>query len=42
MQHDEALARHLDGQFGDIRITRLEPETAVAWEGELCERHGSA
>jgi hypothetical protein len=27
------LARHL-GQFGDIRITRLEPETAVAWEGE--------
>ncbi|HEY1516167.1 MAG TPA: hypothetical protein VGF91_07090 [Solirubrobacteraceae bacterium] len=28
-----SLARHLDG-FGDIRITRLEPETAVAWEGE--------
>ena len=28
-----SLARHL-GQFGDIRITRLEPETAVAWEGE--------
>jgi hypothetical protein len=28
-----ALARHL-GQFGEIRITRLEPETAVAWEGE--------
>ena len=28
-----ALARHL-GQFGDIKITRLEPETAVAWEGE--------
>jgi hypothetical protein len=28
------LGRHLD-QFGDIRITRLEPETAVAWEGEL-------
>jgi hypothetical protein len=27
------LARHL-GQFGEIRITRLEPETAVAWEGE--------
>jgi hypothetical protein len=26
------LARHL-GQFGEIRITRLEPETAVAWEG---------
>ena len=28
-----SLTRHL-GQFGDIRITRLEPETAVAWEGE--------
>ncbi len=31
----EALARHLNGSFGQIRITRLEPETAVAWEGEL-------
>jgi hypothetical protein len=29
----EALARHL-GQFGEIRITRLEPETTVAWEGD--------
>jgi len=29
----EALARHLGG-FGEIRITRLEPETAVAWEGD--------
>jgi hypothetical protein len=28
-----ALSRHLEG-FGDIRITRLEPETVVAWEGE--------
>jgi hypothetical protein len=28
-----SLARHLDG-FGEIRIIRLEPETAVAWEGE--------
>jgi hypothetical protein len=28
------LARHLNGSFGEIRITRLEPETAVAWEGE--------
>ena len=28
-----SLSRHLDG-FGEIRITRLEPETAVAWEGE--------
>jgi hypothetical protein len=30
---DESLARHL-GAFGEIRITRLEPETTVAWEGE--------
>ena len=29
----EALARHL-GEFGDIRITRLDPETTVAWEGD--------
>jgi hypothetical protein len=29
-----SLARHL-GQFGEIRITKLEPETAVAWEGEV-------
>jgi hypothetical protein len=29
----EALARHL-GEFGDIRITRTDPETALAWEGE--------
>jgi hypothetical protein len=28
-----SLARHM-GQFGEIRITKLEPETAVAWEGE--------
>lgn len=28
-----ALARHL-GELGEIRITRLEPETTVAWEGE--------
>ena len=28
-----SLQRHLD-QFGEIRITKLEPETAVAWEGE--------
>ena len=27
-----SLARHLD-RFGEIRITKLEPETAVAWEG---------
>jgi hypothetical protein len=29
----ESLARHL-GEFGDIRITQLEPETTVAWEGD--------
>jgi hypothetical protein len=28
-----SLARHL-GDVGEIRITRLEPETTVAWEGE--------
>ncbi len=29
-----ALSRHLSGSFGEIRITRLDPETTVAWEGE--------
>src|SRR4051794_41970239 len=29
----ESLARHL-GVFGEIKITRVEPETTVAWEGE--------
>jgi hypothetical protein len=29
----ERLARHLDA-FGEIRITKLEPEHTVAWEGE--------
>jgi hypothetical protein len=29
-----SLARHL-GEFGEIRITKLEPETAVAWEGDV-------
>ena len=29
----EALARHL-GEFGEIKITRLEPETTVVWEGD--------
>jgi len=28
-----SLARHL-GEVGEIKITRLEPETTVAWEGE--------
>jgi hypothetical protein len=29
-----ALAKHL-GEFGEIRITRTEPETVVEWEGDL-------
>jgi hypothetical protein len=29
-----SLARRL-GEFGEIRITRLEPETTVVWEGDL-------
>jgi hypothetical protein len=29
----DRLARHLDA-FGEIRITKLEPEHTVAWEGE--------
>jgi hypothetical protein len=29
-----SLARHLDDSFGEIRITNLEPEQTVAWEGE--------
>ena len=29
----ERLAKHL-GAFGEIKITRLEPEHTVAWEGE--------
>ncbi len=29
----EALTRHL-AAFGDITITRVEPESTVAWEGE--------
>ena len=29
----EALARHL-GEFGEIRITRTQPESLVIWEGE--------
>ncbi|HEX8974973.1 MAG TPA: hypothetical protein VF830_04940 [Gemmatimonadales bacterium] len=28
-----SLSRHLSA-FGEIRITKLEPETAVAWEGD--------
>jgi hypothetical protein len=29
----ESLAKHL-GELGEIRITKVEPETTVAWEGE--------
>jgi hypothetical protein len=29
-----SLARHL-GEFGEIRITKLEPETVIAWEGDV-------
>src|SRR5829696_5943475 len=29
----ETLAKHL-GAFGEVRITRTEPETTVAWEGD--------
>jgi hypothetical protein len=29
----ESLAKHL-GEFGEIKITRIEPETTVVWEGE--------
>ena len=30
----ERLAKHL-GAFGEIKITKLNPERTVAWEGEL-------
>jgi hypothetical protein len=30
---EDTLGRHL-APFGEIRITRMEPETTVAWEGE--------
>jgi hypothetical protein len=30
----ESLAKHL-GELGEIRITKVEPESTVAWEGEL-------
>ncbi len=29
----DLLAQHLEA-FGEIRITRLEPQTTVAWEGD--------
>jgi hypothetical protein len=31
----EQLGPLLDGAFGEIRITRLEPESLIAWESEL-------
>jgi hypothetical protein len=34
LSDEGSLAGHLAESFGEIRITRLEPETAVAWEGE--------
>jgi hypothetical protein len=34
LSDEPSLAGHLAEPFGEIRITRLEPETAVAWEGE--------
>jgi hypothetical protein len=34
LSDQSSLAGHLEEPFGEIRITRLEPETAVAWEGE--------
>ena len=30
---EDALGRRL-AQFGEIRITRVDPETTVAWEGD--------
>ena len=33
LSNPEALARHL-GEFGEIRITAVEPETKVEWEAE--------
>jgi len=31
----EQLGPLLDGAFGEIRITRLEPESLIAWESEI-------
>jgi hypothetical protein len=33
LSNPDALARHL-GEFGEIRITRVEPEHAVEWEAQ--------
>ncbi len=33
LSSEDTLGRHLS-EFGDIRITRVKPETTVAWEGD--------
>ncbi|HLM51218.1 MAG TPA: hypothetical protein VK279_11785 [Solirubrobacteraceae bacterium] len=33
LSEEEALGRHLAG-LGPIRVTRVDPETTVAWEGD--------
>ena len=33
LSSEDSLARHL-AEFGEIRITRVKPETTVAWEGD--------
>jgi len=33
LSSEDSLGRHL-AEFGEIRITRIEPETTVAWEGD--------
>jgi hypothetical protein len=34
VSESESLVKHL-GELGEIKITKVEPEKAVAWEGEL-------
>lgn len=33
LSSDDLLSRHLE-EFGEIRVTRIVPETTVAWEGD--------
>ena len=33
LSSEDSLGRHL-AEFGEIRITRVDPETTVAWEGD--------
>ena len=33
LSSEDSLGRHL-AEFGEIRITRVKPETTVAWEGD--------